>query len=240
MAKALYSNLAEICHLFYKQYFPHAKIAARLDKILKAHGCKKIVFIGGLIYVADILRRKGYQITFVDCTQEMLDEARPVLGAVPMVLGDMRHLSLPGTYDAILAIGRSFTYMYNDQDAVKTLSVFRRHLRPAGLVIIDNYETGRIDKGNYFSGAIKTKRKNIAIKRISSIRRKRKTPALYVWDCVYERITGARSSRYVDKGHLLRSFSKTEVEKLIRKSELDFISHYPNFEKRSFVTVARK
>src|ERR1700735_5654904 len=131
----LYANLAQICHLFYKQYFPHQKIAFRLDGILKKHGCRKIVFIGGLIYVANILRQNGYDINFVDYTKEMLIEAKSVLKNVPMHLGDMRDLPLKKEYDAILAIGRSFTYMHNDKDALKALLSFSRHLRTDGIVI---------------------------------------------------------------------------------------------------------
>jgi ubiquinone/menaquinone biosynthesis C-methylase UbiE len=236
----LYSSLAEVCHIFYRQYFPHEKIAVRLDTILKRHKCRRIVFIGGLIYVAEILKRKGYDITFVDYTPEMIEEAKTVIKNVPIHLGDMRMLSLGGKYDAILAIGRSFTYMYNNQDALKTLRSFHRHLKPDGIIIIDNYEVGKIDKDNYFNGIIKTKSRNMAIKRISTIFQTRKKPAIYNWNCIYEKTVGSKQEKFHDKNHLLRGFAKDELEKLIAKSGLKFISHLQNFEKRSFISIAKR
>jgi ubiquinone/menaquinone biosynthesis C-methylase UbiE len=238
--KNLYSDLAGICHLFYKHYFPHERIAERLDRILQEHGCKKIVFIGGLIYVAKILQQKGYKITFVDYTPEMLAEAKIILGKTKTHLGDMRSLSLRDKYDAILAIGRSFTYMYNDGDAVKALTSFRHNLKVGGITVIDNYETGKIDVDHYFNGTIKTKLKNTIVKRTSKIRQRQKTPALYLWDCVYSVRHRKKSFNYEDMGHSLRSFTKKELEKLITKSGLKFVSHFPNFERKSFISIGQK
>ena len=76
MKNKLYTDLSKVCHSFYRLYFPHTTIATVIDKQLKMNKCKRIVFFGGLIDVAKILKRKGYVITFVDYTQEMVNEAK--------------------------------------------------------------------------------------------------------------------------------------------------------------------
>lgn len=240
MRDTLYSGMAELCHLFYKQYFPHEAIAARLDRLLKKHGSKNIVFIGGLIHVARLLKQKDYTLTFVDYTPAMLRAAKPVLGTTPLILDDMRHLSLNGTFDAVLAIGRSFTYMHSDNDALNALKAFHRHLKPGGVLLVDNYETGKIDRGAYFNGTLRTQQKGTFIRRLSKIQRIKERPALYNWDCVYEKTRDNRMSRFHDDGHILRSFSKSEIEKLVKKAGLSFVAHHPNFERKSFITEATR
>jgi len=238
--KKLYSDLAAVCHEFYKPFFPHRTIAERLDGILKKYGCKKIVFIGGLIHVALLLKRMGYDITFVDYTPEMVAEAARLLKEVPMFCHDMRRLRLQGKFDAVLAIGRSFTYMYDDKDALKALTSFRRVFKKNGIVIFDNYEVGKIDKGAYFTGTVRTKKGGTVFSRTSSLRPKRKKPALYVWSCEYAKKTGNKVWSCKDEGHLLRAFTKKEIEVLIEKSGLTFVGHRSNFERRSFISVARR
>lgn len=228
----LFSDLADICHDFYRRYFPHEKIADDLDKILRRHRCKKIVFIGGLLDVARLLEKRGYEITFVDYTPQMLARAKTVLRKARFVLSDMRALSLPAKADAVIAIGRSFTYMYSDADALKTLRAFGRALGSGGILVIDNYETGKIDEGAYFNGTVR--RGGIA--RRSRMKKMKAHPALYRWDAVYCK----RTARYPDSGHILRAFSKPEIERLIGKAGLEFLAHRANFERRSFITVVRK
>jgi hypothetical protein len=130
--------------------------------------------------------------------------------------------------------------MYNDDDALKTLASFKRHLKPRGIAIIDNYEIGKIEVGNYFNGTIRTKSKDISVKRTSRLRRKQNVPAIYRWDCVYSTTDASKTSHYKDEQHLLRGFTKNEIEKLIQKSGMKFVSHHPNFERKSFISIARK
>lgn len=244
--KILYSDLSEVCHSFYRMYFPHERIASSVDSILKKHNCKDIVFFGGLVYVAQILHEKGYNLTFVDYTEEMVCEAKKILDDVDFIVSDMRTFNLDEKKDAIILMGRIMTYMYTDTDVVRALSAFRDSLKSGGIVIMDNYETGIIDKGDYFNGTVElkdNKNNNHTLRRISTIKQKKDHPALYEWDCVYEDISCANKKdiiRLSDKGHILRAFTKDEIEMLVEKSGLRFIAHMQNFEKRSFITIAQK
>lgn len=241
--KILYSDLSEVCHSFYRMYFPHDRIASSIDSILKEHNCKDIVFFGGLVYVAKILHEKGYNITFVDYTEEMVCEAKKILDEVDFVVSDMRTLKLKEKKDAVVLMGRIMTYMYTDKDVILALDAFIENLKSGGIVIMDNYETGIIDNGGYFNGTVELKDNIRALRRISTMARKKDHPALYEWNCVYEVIFCSSKKdiiRLSDKGHILRAFTKDEIRSLVEKSGLKFIAHIHNFEKRSFITIAGK
>lgn len=236
----LYSNLANVCHNFYRLYFPHQKIALLIDNYLKKYNCKKIVFIGGLVYVAKILKEKGYEITFVDYTQEMIREAKKVLKDVTFAVSDMRELNLREEYDAVILMGRIFTYLYTNKDVKLTLNAFRKNLKNSGIILIDNYETDKIDKDNYFNGTVELEDGNITIRRISKMIKKKNLPSLYKWDCIYEEIKNGKRNVYEDNNHILRGFSKEEMKKLIEENNLIFIKNADNFEEKSFITLAQK
>ena len=106
--------------------------------------------------------------------------------------------------------------------------------------MIDNFEIGKINEGNYFNGVVEVKEDNYVIKRISKIARKQEIPALYRWNCVYEEVIGEEKKSYEDSDHTLRAFSKDEMKELMEKSGLKFVEHSSNFEERSFVSLGRK
>jgi len=201
--------------------------------------CKRIVFFGGLIDVAKILKRKGYVITFVDYTQEMVNEAKKKLTGVTCLKSDMRDLHLKVKQDAIVLMGRIMTYMYTDKDVLKALGAFKKNLKSGGLILIDNYETGKIGKGNYFNGQIVVRQNKHIIRRLSKIAKKQAIPTLYMWRCIYQETIGGEKTIFRDDNHILRSFTKKEMEALIKKSGLHFVKDVSNFERRSFITIAK-
>ncbi len=240
MTNPLYTGLAEICHLFYKLHFPHKAITGIVDGYLQKYGCKRIVFFGGCIDVAAMLQAKGYDITYVEYTTEMMAEAKKMLHDMRFVISDMRTLHLDEPHDAIVLMGRIFTYMHTDEDVRRTLAAFASSLKPGGILIMDNYEIGKIDAGEYFNGTLEAGNADNGVRRTSVMRRTQEKPALYAWDCTYEHLDAGTKRSFDDAGHVLRAFSKQEIEELLGESPLTFSEHAENFEKLSFVTVARK
>ncbi|MFH0978057.1 MAG: class I SAM-dependent methyltransferase [Candidatus Woesearchaeota archaeon] len=240
MVNKLYSGLSRVCHTFYRMYFPHQKIAATIDNYLRQYNCNNIVFFGGLTDVAVLLKKKGYNLTFVDYTSEMVHEAKKTLKGVTFKVSDMRNLNLSQKQDAIILMGRIMTYMYTDKDMLRALAAFKRNLKPGGILLFDNYETGKIDKVNYFQGTIRLSDKTRVLRRVSTIRQLKKQPALYNWDCVYEENINGKKILYKDQNHLLRAVTREEIKSLVNKSSLKFIKNSPNFESQSFITLAQK
>lgn len=240
MSKHLYTKLAKVNSLFYKYYFNHKKIAGLINKFLKKFDCKEIVFFGGFLDTAGFLQQKGYEITFVDYTAEMVNEAKKALKNMDFETFDMRNLKLSTKKDAIILMGRIMTYMYTNDDVLKALRAFKSNLKPGGIIIVDNYETGRIDNDSYFNGKITAKGEGVTINRISKMSKKQDKPSLYRWDGVYEKIpSNGLSESFKDIDHTLRAFTKDEFQELVKESGLKFIGHYPNFEAKSFITVAQ-
>lgn len=169
MVNKLYSEFSGICHDFCRMYFPHEKIANIVDKYLKENNCQEILFVGALLDTVKILQNKGYDITFVDYTEEMVEEAKEILDGVSFFVSDIRNINFDKEFDAIVAVGRILTYMHTDEDVVKALNAFFSNLKDGGVVIMDNYEEGRIDKGNYFNGAFELKGECFNMKRMEKI-----------------------------------------------------------------------
>jgi len=57
----------------------------------------------------------------------------------------MRHMKLEETYDAVLCLGSSFTYMQTEDDVEHALYNFRHALEPGGILIFDNIDASKIN-----------------------------------------------------------------------------------------------
>jgi SAM-dependent methyltransferase len=87
------------------------------------------------------LFQRGYQITAVDRSPEMLALARKKAGpsGVPIefICADLRSLELGRTFDAVIAMFAVVSYQTNLIDLLATFSTARRHLSPGGLFVFD-------------------------------------------------------------------------------------------------------
>jgi SAM-dependent methyltransferase len=89
------------------------------------------------------LAARGYQVTGVDLSPEMLREAERKLADHPkdpgpqFVLGDVRELDLSQQFDAALMMFAVLGYQASDADLQLALRSVRRHLRPGGLFVGD-------------------------------------------------------------------------------------------------------
>ncbi len=91
------------------------------------------------------LAMRGYEVTGVDRSEEMLAKARSKLAhfksqsqALPMFLqGDLRSLDLERKFDAVLMMFAVLGYQLTNEDVLAALNTVRRHLKPDGLFIAD-------------------------------------------------------------------------------------------------------
>ena len=95
-----------------------------------------------------VLTQRGYQVTGVDLSQEMMDRARQKAasngdGAVPgnngptFHQGDMRTVDLGRQFDVVLMMFAVLGYQIGNHDVMAALGNTRQHLRPGGLLIFD-------------------------------------------------------------------------------------------------------
>lgn len=87
------------------------------------------------------IAKEGYDITGVDFTPSMLEEAKEkASGAgldITFIEADMRTLNLAETYDLIFIPFNSIHHLYQNEDLFKTLKAVKKHLKPGGLFLFD-------------------------------------------------------------------------------------------------------
>ncbi|MCA9388420.1 class I SAM-dependent methyltransferase [Candidatus Berkelbacteria bacterium] len=86
-------------------YLQHEQAANALDQIMT--GRKSLLELGiGTGLMAEKMLKRGYEITGIDFTQSMLNQAlRRLNGRAELIVGNVIELSLSGTYDAAYSEG---------------------------------------------------------------------------------------------------------------------------------------
>jgi len=87
------------------------------------------------------LRRRGYQMTGVDLSREMLwqaaQKARKNGMNIPFVQQDMRSLNLHKPVDAVIATCDGVNYLLTEEDLLSFFRAAKRAIRPGGALIYD-------------------------------------------------------------------------------------------------------
>jgi SAM-dependent methyltransferase len=88
-----------------------------------------------------LLAAKGYSVTGVDLSPEMLTIAREksdrARAGICFIAGDVRYVDAHGPYDAALLMFAVLGYQHENADVRAAFSNVRRHLRPGGLLVFD-------------------------------------------------------------------------------------------------------
>jgi SAM-dependent methyltransferase len=91
------------------------------------------------------LARRGYQVTGIDQSREMLSLARKKAAAsrlrLRFVRADMRSFRLGRTFDVALCMFGAFGYMLTERHALQALRNIRTHLRPKGFFVFEFWHT---------------------------------------------------------------------------------------------------
>jgi len=88
------------------------------------------------------LLRRGLEVVGVDASEPMLAVARRKLD-VPLLLGDMRSVALPGAFDLALSVFDTVNNLLEDGDLAAVARHVHRHLAPGGGWVFDaNTEAG--------------------------------------------------------------------------------------------------
>lgn len=95
-----------------------------------------------------ILEEKGYAVTGLDLSKEMLDVAKTRVKG-NLFHQDMRDIRIETRFDAVICLGSSFTYMQCDEDVEKALSSFQRHLEQEGVLMFDNFDYDRFETSRH-------------------------------------------------------------------------------------------
>ncbi len=122
----------------YVEYDKQADFFVRLMREFNRSGNRRILDVAcGTGTHADILQKKGFEVTGLDISGDMLREARKKNPDVKLVKGDMMRMNLDDRFGTIICFFNSILYSTNTDQMKRTLSCFHRHLDDRGIVIFD-------------------------------------------------------------------------------------------------------
>jgi ubiquinone/menaquinone biosynthesis C-methylase UbiE len=236
----LYTDLASLYDEIYQKIFPYKEGADLVDKICKKFKIKKILEVGcGTGHLAKLIKGKGYDIIGTDLYNEMLIIARKNVPNVKFLKQDMRNLKFKQKFDAVVCLGRSFTYMTTNEDVENTLKSFNKVLKNGGILIFDNFngeESIRNFEKKYrrMTQKIKLKDKVVIRKNIQSWNLK--TGITWNWNCTYIIKKGNKIIKEYKDSSILRGFLKEELDYFLKNNGFKIVKFYP----KEFLIVAKK
>lgn len=94
------------------------------------------------------LAEQGYQVTGMDLSQVLLNEAikKDESSHVRWIRGDMREVPLDCQFDAVVNLFTSFGYFDEEQDNLKVIGEIARLLKPDGCFLMDYLNGGYVKK----------------------------------------------------------------------------------------------
>lgn len=186
------------------------------------------------------LAKRGYEVTGVDISFDMLAHARSKVNtmlstpcSMPRFLqGDVRSLDLNQTFDAVIMMFAVLSYQLTNDDVLAALRTVRRHLNPDGLFVCDVW----------YGPAVLTIRPGDKIREIPTAGGKvirMASGALDVRRHLCEvnyrllQIAGDRVVNSSDETHRMRYFFPMEIEMMLSCNEmkLENLTAFPDLEK---------
>lgn len=98
--------------------------------------------------LAELLLKKGYQLTVSDFSEEMLAVAdqklRPLDPSIPLYQLDMRDFDLDRKFDAIIIFCDAINYLKDQEELLSTFKNVYNHLNQNGVLLFDAHSTTKI------------------------------------------------------------------------------------------------
>ena len=126
----------------YMDNIPYSKWTSHICKILCKHNISEglVLDLGcGSGTVTTMLSDRGYDMTGIDASEDMLREAADKRGDrnILYLEQDMRSFELYGTMKAVISVCDSMNYLTDKRDIRKVFRLVNNYLDPGGLFIFD-------------------------------------------------------------------------------------------------------
>ena len=239
----LYSKLANVYHEMYQTKFNYKKEFIFLRKILDQHKCKSVIEMGcGTGMLASYFLKSGFSYQGLDLSKRMLAIAKKVAPKANFLVCDMRNIKINKKFDAAIISGRTFTYMRENKDIMKSIKSINKALKNKGLLIFDNFDANYIFNNFNKKMVFRTKFRKKIYKRISENEFNLKTG--FTWNIKDTYFIKKNKKTRVEKDKTtLRAFAKDELKillningfKVLKFIQSDFLK-----EPFSFFTIAQK
>ncbi|MDI6886636.1 MAG: class I SAM-dependent methyltransferase [archaeon] len=112
--------------------------AKQIQEIFRNYLCpKRILEVGcGTGSYTKILLARGYEVTALDISQNMLEIAKRKCSC-KLIKGDIRDITINEKFDACIAMFAVMGYITENPDIIKALTNIHRHLKQNGIFIFD-------------------------------------------------------------------------------------------------------
>ncbi len=170
-----------------------------------------------------VLARRGYEVTGVDLSADMVEIARHKAAEgglrVEFAVSDMRTVDLGRTFDAVLIMFAVLGYQTGDDDVRAALRTAHRHLRPGGVLVLDvwNAETVLREGARDRLSVLERPGRQLIKASLRTLR-----PGTTVVDVrmrVWE-IEGRTLTASADESHGMRAFAPRELERFLAEAGL--------------------
>ena len=170
-----------------------------------------------------VLARRGYEVTGVDLSSDMVTLARRKaadagLGAA-FATGDMRAADLGRRFDAVLVMFAALGYQTEDDDVRATLGTIRRHLRPGGVVLFDVWNAETVLREGARDRLTVVERPGYQLIKAATRRLRPGTAVVDVRMRVWE-LEGSTLAGTADESHRMRAFTREELERFLADAGL--------------------
>ena len=131
-----FKDYAKYYDLIYKDK-DYEKEVDFIENIFWKNKPKKILEVGcGTGNYTKILLKRGYEVTAIDISEDMLKIARGKC-TCKFIEGDIRSVSINDKFDVCIAMFAVMGYITKNSDIIKALNNIHRHLKPNGILIFD-------------------------------------------------------------------------------------------------------
>ncbi|WOD40836.1 class I SAM-dependent methyltransferase [Nodosilinea sp. E11] len=227
----------------YAQYYDllyqdkdYAQEAAFIHQLLKTHApaAQHLLELGsGTGRHAEYLAERGYQVTGVERSEEMLArcgdrqaaQSQELAQRLKFLQGDLRQVRLGQTFDGVLSLFHVISYQTSNADLAAAFATVAQHLKPGGMFIFDVWYGPAV---LYDQPQVRVKRlqnENLAITRIAE-------PVLHpnenIVDVNYHILlqpTGTDTCQELRELHRMRYLFKPELELLLGQSGMSLVTY---------------
>ena len=138
----MYQETAQVYDLIYdlagKDYRAEAEaLAAAIRRRRRPASTLLDVACGTGRHLAHL--RESFEVTGLDLSEAMLDQARRRLADVELVQADMREFDLGRRFDAVVCLFGSIGYMADRGELTAAVQAMADHLEPDGVLVIDGW-----------------------------------------------------------------------------------------------------
>lgn len=166
---SLYQNFSRVYDLFitdqYEWYFRFIEETIREY----AHNPRSLLELG--CGTGNILQHfiHRYEISGLDISASMLEQARKKLPKVPLFEMSMADFSLGRKYDVVICLYDSINHLLKYEDWIMTFKCVRNHLNPGGILIFDMNNLERLDRLSQSPGFVHQKDNVYLIMRVNKV-----------------------------------------------------------------------